>query len=119
MVIVFSVSQSSDLKSRSLKSKVSESSASKSNVSKSIVSESNVSQSHSLIYKKEYHHMNNPKHHHSISCASGAAFFYLIGDYIALVLAGILSLAIRNLLITYTTYHSKCQVFLGNSFDCR
>lgn len=49
--------------------------------------------------------MNNPKHHHSISCASGAAFFYLIGDYIALVLAGILSLAIRNLLITYTTYH--------------
>lgn len=49
--------------------------------------------------------MNNPKHHHSISCASGAAFFYLIGDYIALVLAGILSLAIRNLLITHTTYH--------------
>lgn len=49
--------------------------------------------------------MNNPKQHHSISCASGAAFFYLIGDYIALVLAGILSLAIRNLLITYTTYH--------------
>lgn len=49
--------------------------------------------------------MNNPKHHHTISCASGAAFFYLIGDYIALVLAGILSLAIRNLLITYTTYH--------------
>lgn len=115
MVIVFSVSQSSDLKSRSLKSKVSESSASKSkvsksrvsksNVSKSIVSESNVSKPHSLIYKKEYHHMNNPKHHHSISCASGAAFFYLIGDYIALVLAGILSLAIRNLLITHTTYH--------------
>lgn len=49
--------------------------------------------------------MNNPKHHHSISCASGAAFFYLIGDYTALVLAGILSLAIRNLLITHTTYH--------------
>lgn len=49
--------------------------------------------------------MNNPKYHHSISCASGAAFFYLIGDYIALVLAGILSLAIRNLLITHTTYH--------------
>lgn len=49
--------------------------------------------------------MNNPKQHHSISCASGAAFFYLIGDYIALVLAGILSLAIRNLLITHTTYH--------------
>lgn len=49
--------------------------------------------------------MNNPKYHHSISCASGAALLYLIGDYIALVLAGILSLAIRNLLITYTTYH--------------
>lgn len=49
--------------------------------------------------------MNCQNHHHSISCASGAAFFYLIGDYIALVLAGILSLAIRNLLITYTTYH--------------
>lgn len=49
--------------------------------------------------------MNHQNHHHSISCASGAAFFYLIGDYIALVLVGILSLAIRNLLITHTTYH--------------
>lgn len=49
--------------------------------------------------------MNHQNHNHSISCASGAALLYLIGDYIALVLAGILSLAIRNLLITYTTYH--------------
>lgn len=32
------------------------------------------------------HYMNKPKQHHSISCASGAAFLYLIGDYIALVL---------------------------------
>lgn len=30
--------------------------------------------------------MNKPKQHHSISCASGAAFLYLIGNYIALVL---------------------------------
>lgn len=80
MIVIFLVSQTSTLKSRSLKSP-------------------------SLIYKKEYHHMNHQNHHHSISCASGAAFFYLIGDYIALGLVGILSLAIRNLLITHTTYH--------------
>lgn len=30
--------------------------------------------------------MNKPKQNHSISCASGAAFLYLIGDYISLVL---------------------------------
>lgn len=80
MIVIFLVSQTSTLKSRSLKSP-------------------------SLIYKKEYHHMNHQNHHHSISCASGAAFFYLIGDYITLGLVGILSLAIRNLLITHTTYH--------------
>lgn len=30
--------------------------------------------------------MNKPKQHHSISCTSGAAFLYLIGNYITLVL---------------------------------
>ena len=52
VIVIFPVSQSKVSKSSVSKSKVSESS-----VSKSKFSESNVSKSHSLIYKKEYHHI--------------------------------------------------------------
>ncbi len=34
-----------------------------------------------------------------------SALLYFLGDYIALVLAGLLSLTIRNTLITYSTFH--------------
>ncbi len=43
----------------------------------------------------------NPKHE-----TNGlSALLYFLGDYIALVLAGLLSLTIRNTLITYSTFH--------------
>ena len=42
------------------------------------------------------HYMNKPKQHHSISCASDAAFLYLIGDYIALVLVEFSHCALVN-----------------------